>query len=115
MERTDALVEIRDVRFVRGRKVILDGVDLDVVRGKITVIMGPNGVGKSTLLALIGGQLRPTAGRIMVDGKDVHRLRHNQLYRLRKRMGMLFQRGRNRRSRLGSSSTDARCSMRYHK
>jgi len=78
---------------VRGRKVILDGVDLDVVRGKITVIMGPNGVGKSTLLALIGGQLRPTAGRILVDGKDVHRLRHNQLYRLRKRMGMLFQGG----------------------
>jgi len=93
VERTDALVEIRDVRFVRGRKVILDGVDLDVVRGKITVIMGPNGVGKSTLLALIGGQLRPTAGRILVDGKDVHRLRHNQLYRLRKRMGMLFQGG----------------------
>jgi phospholipid/cholesterol/gamma-HCH transport system ATP-binding protein len=93
MERTDNIVEIRGVRFARGAKVILDGVDLDVARGKITVIMGPNGVGKSTLLALIGGQLRPSAGRVLVDGQDVHRLRHNQLYRLRKRMGMLFQGG----------------------
>jgi len=93
VERTDTFVEIRGVRFLRGTKVILDGVDLDIVRGKITVIMGPNGVGKSTLLALIGGQLRPAAGRVLVDGQDVHRLRHNQLYQLRKRMGMLFQGG----------------------
>jgi phospholipid/cholesterol/gamma-HCH transport system ATP-binding protein len=93
MKPSDVLVQIRGLRFLRGDRVILDALDLDVRLGKVTVIMGPNGVGKSTLLALIGGQLRPASGRVVVDGQDVHRLGHGALYRLRKRMGMLFQGG----------------------
>lgn len=62
-------------------------------RGKITGLMGPSGTGKTTMLKLIGGQLGPSQGSVLVDGKDVHKLNHGDLYALRKRMGMLFQSG----------------------
>lgn len=87
------LVSIRNLRFSRGERVIFDGVDIDIPRGKVTAIMGPSGTGKTTLLKLIGGQLRPAAGSIHVDGEEVHRLSTHDLYRLRMRMGMLFQTG----------------------
>lgn len=87
------LIEIRDLHFYRGDRAIFKGVDLDIYRGKVTAIMGPSGTGKTTLLKLIGGQLVPDQGTIKVDGQDVHRLPHAQLYELRKRMGMLFQSG----------------------
>jgi phospholipid/cholesterol/gamma-HCH transport system ATP-binding protein len=73
--------------------VIFDGVDLDIRRGAVTAIMGPSGTGKTTLLKLISGQLAPDAGTIEVDGEPVHALGHAALYRLRRRMGMLFQSG----------------------
>ncbi|BCX88901.1 phospholipid/cholesterol/gamma-HCH transport system ATP-binding protein [Methylomarinovum tepidoasis] len=87
------LVKIRGLVFARGRRRIFDGVDMDIRRGSVTAIMGPSGTGKTTLLKLIGGQLRPQAGTIEVDGENVHRLSRRQLYQLRKRMGMLFQSG----------------------
>ncbi|MDO9372095.1 MAG: ABC transporter ATP-binding protein [Gammaproteobacteria bacterium] len=87
------LVQIRGLRFARGERMIFDGVDIDIPRGKITAIMGPSGTGKTTLLRLIGGQLRPLAGSIVVDGQPVPQLKRAALYQLRKRMGMLFQSG----------------------
>ncbi len=87
------LVKIRDLHFYRGNRAIFDGVNIDIHRGKITAIMGPSGTGKTTLLRLIGGQLRPDKGTIEVDGQNVHKLSHSELYELRKRMGMLFQSG----------------------
>jgi phospholipid/cholesterol/gamma-HCH transport system ATP-binding protein len=87
------LVQIRNLRFARGARVIFDGVDLDIRRGKVTAIMGPSGTGKTTLLRLIGGQLRPQSGSIVVDGLDISKLARGELYELRKRMGMLFQSG----------------------
>jgi len=87
------LVEIRGLRFARGDRMIFDGVDLDIPRGKITAIMGPSGTGKTTLLKLIGGQLKPLEGTIRVDGEEVHKLSRDKLYQLRKRMGLLFQSG----------------------
>jgi len=81
------------LHFYRGDRAIFDGVNIDIQRGKITAIMGPSGTGKTTLLRLIGGQLRPDSGTIEVDGQDVHKLSHAGLYDLRKRMGMLFQSG----------------------
>lgn len=87
------LVKIRDLHFYRGDRAIFEGVNIDIHRGKITAIMGPSGTGKTTLLRLIGGQLRPDKGTIEVDGQNVHRLSHSELYALRKRMGMLFQSG----------------------
>ncbi len=89
----EVLVRIRGLRFLRGSRVIFDGVDMDIPRGKVTAIMGPSGTGKTTLLKLIGGQLRPDAGTVEVDGQDVHKLSTDALYALRMRMGMLFQSG----------------------
>jgi len=68
-------------------------MDLDIPRGKITAIMGPSGTGKTTALNLIGGQIYPSAGDVLVDGLSVPRLRRRELFALRKRMGMLFQSG----------------------
>jgi len=90
---TDNLVEARGLTFKFGSRVIFDGIDLDLPRGKVTAIMGPSGTGKTTLLRLIGGQIRPTAGAIYVDGHEVPRLPRRELFDLRKRMGMLFQSG----------------------
>ena len=87
----DDLVTIRGLSFSRGERVIFKQVDLDIRRGKITAIMGPSGTGKTTLLNLIGGLLQPSAGSIEVDGERVDELDWMELYRLRKRMGMLFQ------------------------
>jgi len=66
---------------------------MDIPRGKITTIMGPSGTGKTTLLKMIGAQLRPSRGLITVDGANVHKLSRRDLYALRTRMGMLFQSG----------------------
>ncbi len=87
------LVQIRNLHFARGDKIIFDGVDMDIQAGRITAVMGPSGTGKTTLLKLIGGQLIPDQGEIIVDGQNVHRLKRADLYRLRKKMGMLFQSG----------------------
>ncbi len=89
----ESLVAIRDLTFFRESRMIFDGVSLDIPVGKITAIMGPSGTGKTTLLRLIGGQLRPDGGSVSVDGQIVHALRSHQLYSLRKRIGMLFQSG----------------------
>jgi phospholipid/cholesterol/gamma-HCH transport system ATP-binding protein len=89
----DIVVQVRDLVFSRGERIIFDGVDLDIARGSVTAIMGPSGTGKTTLLKLIGGQLRPQQGSIIVDGECVTDLGINALYKLRQRMGMMFQTG----------------------
>src|SRR3990167_10496437 len=89
----DNLVEITDLSFKRNSRFIFNGVDMAIPRGKITAIMGPSGSGKTTLLQLIGGQLRPLKGSIKVAGQIVHTLRRLALYKLRKKIGMLFQSG----------------------
>jgi len=86
-------VIIRDLTFAYSDRKLFDRVNIDIPRGKITTIMGPSGTGKTTLLRLIGGQLRPKCGSIVVDGQEVSRLSCDRLYEMRKRMGMLFQSG----------------------
>ncbi len=90
-------VEIRGLTFGWGtnshRRVIFDNVDIDVPMGKVTAIMGPSGSGKTTLLRLIGGQLAPDEGKILVNGLNVPDLNRGELYRVRRQMGMLFQSG----------------------
>jgi len=73
--------------------LILDSLDIDIPRGKITAILGPSGCGKTTLLRLISSQLRPGRGSIRFEGTDVARLHRKELFALRERMGMLFQSG----------------------
>ena len=86
-------MQIRDLRFSHGDHMVFDGIDLDIMPGCVTAIMGPSGTGKTTLLKLIGGQLRPQSGSIRVYGEQVPALKRSALYRLRRRMGMLFQSG----------------------
>jgi phospholipid/cholesterol/gamma-HCH transport system ATP-binding protein len=88
---TDTLVQIRGLKFAYGPRQVLDGVDLDIKRGRVTAIVGPTASGKSTLLKLIGAQLHPQAGSVHFDGVDVHQLKRKELYALRERMGMMFQ------------------------
>jgi phospholipid/cholesterol/gamma-HCH transport system ATP-binding protein len=87
----DNLIEIRNLSFVRGDRVIFDDLSLSVPRGKITAIMGPSGTGKTTLLRIIGGQVRPDSGAVLIDGQDVCGMTRRELFELRKDMGMLFQ------------------------
>jgi phospholipid/cholesterol/gamma-HCH transport system ATP-binding protein len=87
------LVEIDAVRFGYGRRPVLNGISMSIPRGKIVAIMGGSGCGKTTLLRLVSGQLRPTEGAVRVAGEKVHELDRDGLYRLRRRMSMLFQFG----------------------
>jgi len=86
-------VTIRNLTFLRGTRKIFDGVDIDIARGKITAILGPSGTGKTTLLRLIGAQLKPDAGTICFNHKNMHALTRKELYQIRSTMGMLFQSG----------------------
>jgi phospholipid/cholesterol/gamma-HCH transport system ATP-binding protein len=85
------VVQVRDLHFSYNDLEIFRGLTLDIPRGQVVAILGGSGVGKSTLLKLIGGQLRPSAGTITVTGTDVHQLSPAELYRLRLGMGMMFQ------------------------
>jgi phospholipid/cholesterol/gamma-HCH transport system ATP-binding protein len=89
----DILVDVDAVSFAYGRRPILEGVSMRVPRGKVVAIMGASGSGKTTLLRIIGGQLTPTAGEVRIAGEAVHRLERHALYRMRRRMSMLFQFG----------------------
>ena len=90
---SDTLVELRDVRFGYGERVILDGISLTVPRGKVTALMGASGGGKTTVLRLIGGQYRAQSGSLTFEGQEVGAMNPTELYTMRRRMGMLFQFG----------------------
>lgn len=90
-EPNNNLVTIRNLTFRRGKRKIFDNVDFNIQRGKITAVMGPSGTGKTTLLSLIGAQLKPHQGIIEVEGKNIHSLSQRELYIARRDMGMLFQ------------------------
>ena len=93
LQTSDTLVELRDVRFGYGERVILDGISLTVPRGKVTALMGASGGGKTTVLRLIGGQYRAQSGSLTFEGQEVGTMNQTELYTMRRRMGMLFQFG----------------------
>ena len=90
---TDNIISIRDLCYARGQTKIFDGLDIDIRRGGVTAIMGPSGTGKTTLLRLMTGQERPDRGEVLFDGQDVTKMNRRELFRMRKRVGMLFQNG----------------------
>ncbi|MEI2682449.1 phospholipid ABC transporter ATP-binding protein MlaF [Erwinia aphidicola] len=87
------LVDVRGVSFSRGNRPIFDNISLTVPKGKVTAIMGPSGIGKTTLLRLIGGQIPPDSGEIWFNGENIPTLSRSRLYEARKKMSMLFQSG----------------------
>jgi len=87
------LVECQELVFGYGARRILDGVSFTVPRGKVTALMGASGGGKTTVLRLIGGQVKASAGELRFDGQNVAALDAAGLYAARRRMGMLFQFG----------------------
>lgn len=89
----DSLVKITDINFAYDERSILNGISMDIPRGQLIAIMGNSGCGKTTLLRLIGGQLKPTSGQLLVDGQSVPDMNLEELYAMRRRMGMLFQFG----------------------
>jgi phospholipid/cholesterol/gamma-HCH transport system ATP-binding protein len=94
MSNSNALVELKNLSFGYGDgRMVLDGVSLQVPRGKVTALMGASGGGKTTILRLIGGQNRARAGEVLFDGQDVTPMDQQQVYAIRRRMGMLFQFG----------------------
>jgi phospholipid/cholesterol/gamma-HCH transport system ATP-binding protein len=90
---SNALVELDDVDFAYDARPILKSISMRFPRGKVVAIMGGSGCGKTTILRLIGGQVRASRGAVRVDGRAVSGLSHPELYALRRQMGMLFQFG----------------------
>lgn len=93
MPTPEALVELRNVTFGYGERIVLHDISLQVPRGKVTALMGASGGGKTTVLRLIGGQNKAQQGQVLVNGQDVGHMDAKQLYTMRRRMGMLFQFG----------------------
>jgi len=89
----DNLVEIQNITFSRSERLIYDDISISIPKGKITAIMGPSGIGKTTMLRLIGGQLKPDKGDITFAGKSIPAMSRATLYQTRKSMSMLFQSG----------------------
>ncbi|TYK67459.1 phospholipid ABC transporter ATP-binding protein MlaF [Colwellia echini] len=92
-ESENQLVKIENLTFKRGERVIYDDISLTIPKGKVTAIMGPSGIGKTTLLRLIGGQIKPESGKILFNGQNIPELSRSDLYDARKQMSMLFQSG----------------------
>ncbi|MGH0030494.1 MAG: ABC transporter ATP-binding protein [Myxococcota bacterium] len=86
-------IRVEDVHLSFGERSVYRGLRCGFPRGKISVLMGGSGAGKSTLLRLIAGLQRPDAGSIVVAGDDITKLSERELYRVRDRIGMLFQGG----------------------
>ena len=93
MQEPSFLAELRNVTFGYGERAVLRGLSLTVPRGKVTALMGASGGGKTTVLRLIGGQIRASRGQTLFDGADVTTMDATRLYAARRRMGMLFQFG----------------------
>jgi phospholipid/cholesterol/gamma-HCH transport system ATP-binding protein len=90
---SDFFIELRNVSFAYGERQVLKNINLRIARGQLVAIMGGSGSGKTTLLRLISGQYRPQHGEVIVDGHNVARMNHAELFAHRRRMGMLFQFG----------------------
>jgi phospholipid/cholesterol/gamma-HCH transport system ATP-binding protein len=87
------MIELRNIHKRFGQQVVLDGVDFSVREGETVALLGPSGTGKSVLLKHIIGLIRPDVGTIIVDDKDVGRLKRKELSDLRSHIGYVFQNG----------------------
>lgn len=84
-------IKIDQLTYKRGDRIIFDNINLEIPHGKLVAVMGPSGTGKTTLLSLISGQLKPNKGNVYVDDQCVNKLNRSKLFELRKKMAMMFQ------------------------
>jgi phospholipid/cholesterol/gamma-HCH transport system ATP-binding protein len=87
------LIEIDNLSFSRSGRTIYDNISMRIPKGKTTAIMGPSGIGKTTMLRLMGGQLLPDSGDIKFKGESIPNMRRTRLFEVRRQMSMLFQSG----------------------
>ena len=90
---TSPFIELTNVRFGYQARTIIDGVSLSVEKGRVVALMGGSGCGKTTLLRLIGAQVRAQEGKVLFDGTDMGTCTGSELFNARRKMGMLFQFG----------------------
>ena len=86
-------IKIRDLHKSFGRKVVLDGVDLDLYKGESLVVIGGSGTGKSVLIKCIQGLLTPDSGSIQIDDVEIVQKNPQIIENMHSKMGMLFQGG----------------------
>ncbi|MGH2826420.1 MAG: ABC transporter ATP-binding protein [Actinomycetota bacterium] len=89
----DIEISINDLTKSFGAQTVLEGITFDVPKGKVTVMLGPSGTGKSVFLKHLVGLLKPDRGEIWIDGKNVPALSEKELYKVRRKFGVLFQDG----------------------
>jgi phospholipid/cholesterol/gamma-HCH transport system ATP-binding protein len=89
----EAHVRLRRVRMAFGERVVFRDLSCAFERGRVSVVLGGSGSGKSTMLKLIAGLVRPAAGTVLVDGEDVAQLGERALGKVRRKLGMMFQGG----------------------
>ncbi len=87
------MIELVDIHKSFGNKQVLKGLTLSVIRGETLVVLGRSGCGKSVLLKLILGLMRQDSGKIIIDGEDISQISEEEMTKLRKKFGMLFQGG----------------------
>src|SRR5450432_1553284 len=92
-ERLVPAIEFRDVELAFDDQIILDKVSFNVRRGETKIVLGGSGTGKSTIIKLILGLLKPDAGQIFVEGEDITNFDDAELMRIRENIGMVFQEG----------------------
>ncbi len=90
---SDTLLELRDITFGYGEQPVLSGLNMHFRRGQVVAVMGGSGCGKTTILRLIAGLVRPQSGQVLFEGVDIATATEAELYALRRKMGMLFQFG----------------------
>ena len=89
----DTEIGVKELIKSFGKQVVFDGISCDIPKGKISVILGPSGTGKSVFLKHVMGLLKPDSGEIWIDGKNIPSLREKELYEIRRKFGVLFQDG----------------------
>src|ERR1051325_8860958 len=93
MERSNSAIEFQNVKMAYDERVILDDVSFVVNPGETKIVMGGSGTGKSTILKLVLGLIKPLEGRILIDGEEVEGFSEQELTRVRQKVGMVFQDG----------------------
>ena len=88
---SDAIISTRGLQKHFGSLKVLNGIDMDVYRGEVVVIIGPSGSGKSTLLRSLNLLEKPSGGQVLLEGQDITHTRRRDLPQVRRKMGMVFQ------------------------